>query len=257
MTTLSYPQGKSYGPIWTCIYCGDDKTPEALTKEHIIPKGLNGTITLLKSSCTKCNEVTRDIETFCLDKMFIDTRTHLGLKSSKEKRPPLKIWFDDQDGTARWEEVERSDHPLAFFTFNFSRAGILTGREPNLDPNIEGQIVATPFFAERFAKLNPGASLHFTGDTDLLARMLAKMAHAFSVATHGYKGKKHLLPDLILGKSNDLFHYLGGTMETRKIDSETLHSISAKKIDDYVIVYITLFAYLSGPTYEIVAARYV
>jgi hypothetical protein len=50
--------------IGCCIYCGS-KGP-GLTKEHVIPAGLNGNVTLLKASCLGCADITKRFENHML-----------------------------------------------------------------------------------------------------------------------------------------------------------------------------------------------
>ncbi|RNJ49284.1 HNH endonuclease [Methylocystis hirsuta] len=256
MATLNYPEGKSFAPVWKCIYCGEDATPESLTKEHIIPKALNGTITLPKSSCRKCACITRDFENFCLSKTFIDARTMLGLKTSKKKRPPLKIWNIDSNGREIWREADTSDHPLIFPTLDLGRAGILIGRDQFVDPPMRSQLIMPPTSVERFAKLKNRDNIRFMIGHNEYAKMLAKIAHAFAIANLGLSSNKYFLADYITGKNNNIFHYVGTAVERQSLSEKTLHALSISDVGQYVVVYVTLFYYLGGPTYEIVAAQH-
>jgi hypothetical protein len=83
---LTYPESRTFEPDGRCIYCGTDSDPGALQREHIIPYGLNGTLILPRASCPDCSKVTGALETFCLQHMFIDARTHLGLASRSHRR---------------------------------------------------------------------------------------------------------------------------------------------------------------------------
>lgn len=51
-------QGKRYGPVGECIYCGSDGGADGLRSEHVIPFSLGGNTELLVASCRKCEGVT-------------------------------------------------------------------------------------------------------------------------------------------------------------------------------------------------------
>lgn len=238
MSKLNYPEGQSYEPVWKCIYCGDNTSPEKLTKEHIIPKALNGTMTLPKSSCKRCAEITRDFEDFCLNHMFIDARTMLGLKTSKKKRPPLKIWNEDYHGKESWREIGPERHPLIFAGFDIGRPGIIVGRSHNIDPPMTMRIIAPGPAFEKIALLNPGEGVRFKIDTECYAKMLAKIAHSFAVANYRLDDYTYFLHDHILGSKRNIFHYLGNAEFRPNKSTETLHHISSHENGDYIIVYL-------------------
>lgn len=65
--------------IGKCIYCG--RTDGPLSREHIIPKGLNGEWTLIEASCEYCREITSRFERDFLKKAFGPARIALGMRS--------------------------------------------------------------------------------------------------------------------------------------------------------------------------------
>jgi hypothetical protein len=62
--------GRRYAPAGFCIYCGARGPSVALGQEHIVPKGLGGTLILPDASCRDCEKITGAIEQQCLRRMF-------------------------------------------------------------------------------------------------------------------------------------------------------------------------------------------
>lgn len=264
MTAFAYPERKSYGPVGRCIYCEPDARPDhdTLQREHIVPYGLNGNVVLPRASCPSCAKVTGGVESFCLRQMFIEARTHLGLatrghRRNKKPRPPLRVKHDEPSNPfQRWQELPAEDHPFALMTLDFSPAGLLSGRAPGADPpEIRGCLIPSPGFAERFSKLPLTASTSYKVDTDLYARMLAKIAHSYAVAEYGYVAFDPFLPRIILGKSNDIFHYVSGLRGEALRPRPILHSIEVQERQSLVVALVWLFAFMGAPAYEIAIGR--
>jgi hypothetical protein len=260
MTKLVYPAGHSYDPPGQCIYCRDKSNPEILTREHIMPFALNGTLVIPKASCPKCSEITSKVETFCLQKMFIDARTHLGLASRSERRkkkprPSLRVGHIGPSNEIEWwQELTAGKHPFALLSFEFGPAGILSRQPPNSTPSIQMCFTPAPGFAERFGQLAPNASTRYIVDTDLFARMLAKIAHSFAVGNLGITAFDPFLTGVILGSDRDIFRYVGGAGGGSE-KNPNLHSIRLNVENGMVVVYIRLFAALDAPAYLIAVGR--
>src|SRR5215203_5373988 len=78
-----------YRNVGRCIYCTSHKG--SLTKEHIIAKALNGTITLAGSSCQQCQRITRALEDFCFNEMMRPFRLKVGFRTSHPKHMPVAV----------------------------------------------------------------------------------------------------------------------------------------------------------------------
>ena len=70
--------------IGRCIYCpaeqyNPDDADAPFGEEHIIPRGLGGKRVLKEASCLKCEGITSQIETQCIDFMVSHGRAELGL----------------------------------------------------------------------------------------------------------------------------------------------------------------------------------
>lgn len=265
MTILNLPENKTYEPVGKCIYCGDASNPDLLTREHILPLGLSldGTHVLPKASCPNCSRTTSAIETFCLQRMFIDARTHLGLKSrahrrNKKGRPPLRVGHLGTDGEVkRWQELTSGKHPFALYTLAFPPAGILAGRPPDAQIQMQICVCPSPAFAERMSDLPTDVAVYGIVDAGALARMLAKIAHAITVANYGLGSFRPFLPEVILQEKN-VFHYVGGAPIDSTRRTDVLHSVAVEEQQNgLIIVYLRLFTILGAPAYRIVVGSIV
>jgi hypothetical protein len=259
---LTHPEGRAYDPVGRCIYCGDGTDPAALQREHVIPYGLNGTLLLPKASCSDCAEVTKKLEGFCLQRMLIDARTHLGLASrsrrrNKQERPLPKIGLIGPSGEAEiWQELPIKDHPFALSTLEFSPPGILFKSQADASPNMQFRLIMSPQFAQRFSKLPKNAAVYYRVDAFVYARMLAKISHAFAVGERGLGAFDPYLPEIILGRSDDVFRFVGGAIAGTQTAPDTLHRLSLEDWDSGLLtVYLRLFAFMDGPAYQIVVGK--
>ncbi len=91
--------------VGCCIYCG---TTNDLTREHATPRGLAGTHTLLKASCRKCANITRDIETKILRGPLYSYRRYKGYRMTEPKKfPKLSEYLvRERDGFFRLKQLD-------------------------------------------------------------------------------------------------------------------------------------------------------
>src|SRR5438105_2660009 len=62
-TVISFRETPEYHDSFgKCIYCGSTGGEGGLTKEHIVPYALDGSIVLRGASCAKCQKETKEIE---------------------------------------------------------------------------------------------------------------------------------------------------------------------------------------------------
>jgi len=246
---------KTFGPIGRCIYCGAKDL--ALQREHIIPYGLSGDMILLNASCANCARITGAVERDCLQKIFKDARIHLGLKSrghrrNKKPRPPLQIVGDNQIPSA----VSIDRHPLAFGAPLYPPPGVLVNRDPREHLLIDCKVIMSDEFNARFKLLPPKTWIQFSFAGNLVARMLAKIAHSYAVASYGIDSFNHLLPQTILGRQSVPLHYVGCAISYSSDPAASLHEITISKAPPWILVHVRLFAQMKNtPTYLIVTGR--
>lgn len=221
------PLQRQFPLVGHCIYCGSDGGGlDGLTREHIFPKSLGGTLTLLKSSCYPCAEITRDFEHTCARKMFGKFRIIFNLPTGHKKKRPTELDLElEIDGKPETIEVPIEDYPTVPILFPvFLPPGILRGVDPT---NVFGGMEvypAMPFLPDNDARLKrirerigKLAQVKWSSEIHLgpFTRMLAKIAHSHAVAEFGPDSFEPFLPDIILGRSEHISHFVGCIKELR------------------------------------------
>jgi hypothetical protein len=94
------------------------------------------------------------------------------------------------------------------------------------------------------------------------ARMLAKTAHAATVALIGRESFIPLLPEVIVGGSPFVSHLIGSPIGDTKlmlgvqdIRRSNLHEVGVGREQDLLIAYVALFARLGFHPYQVVVGR--
>jgi len=99
-----------------------------------------------------------------------------------------------------------------------------------------------------------------TFNNHVFCQMLAKIAHSYTVAEWGIHSFRPLLLDLILGRTETAFHWVGGDMTVTRPDPSGLHRMQLKREvllrTEYVIAYIALFCLFGAPEYRIVVGTW-
>jgi HNH endonuclease len=253
-----------YPAVGKCIYCGS--TSGSLTAEHIIPSGLGGVDRILAASCKSCERVTgQEIERPCLRRMLLSPRTHWKIKSTHPKERPteLNIGIGTPTVNFEWKAVPIHEHPLIFMMPAFAEPGLLRGIAPTrsfettrlwayIDEQAQGRLEHQGETARVYQPFSP----------DKFCRMIAKIAHCQAVASFGVDAFDALLPGLILGRTEIISHYVGGSPYTQDATipsgpvTEVTHEmrlrerISVKGDRRLVSAVIRLFANLNAPAYE-------
>ena len=226
-------------PIGRCIYCGFTSTePSDLTREHILPKGLGGTDTLLKATCSKCALITSETERVFIRETLWVLRSLAGHKSGM-RLPDTK---------------HVAVLPVLLPPSLLKGAGAPrneTFRLQVLTAGVEGTIPGPVEIRKS----------KFTVAPTNFSQVLAKIAHGYCVKRFGCDSFEPFLPKIILGKVThppDIWKYVGGA-ETDCKDSN-VHFVSIQEIDAYgdrlLSVHIKLFAQLPIPSYHVIAGRF-
>lgn len=262
----------TFDPVGKCIYCG---SVDGLTNEHIVPKALNGTIILPKSSCTTCAAITSKFERTIAQQMYGIMRNKRDYKSRRKKERPQKMpaSYLTSKGVIKSIDLNLANYPDFNLIPSLPPPGILT-KSPLTEMNPEMQIStvgdpneianAISLIENESGNKNIKLSLshHFAwGD---FSRLLAKIAHGYLVAFVGQEGYIPLLPDLILGRSPYLAHYIGGIdggpvhMMTYWLSLVILPSPDTGYIaedEGYLAVYIQLLGGIPMPMYQVIAGK--
>jgi hypothetical protein len=222
-----------FNPVGTCIYCGKT-APSPLTLEHILPQGLGGGLILPKSSCEPCRKITQKIEETCLRNILLPYRLRVGL---------VQHLHEISDA------AKRSDDDLILPVLRHM-PGIIAGRPP-------GAPISHYFY---LATNNPNPRTPKTYDLFGYFRMIAKIAHAFTVSQIGIDGFDPALPQIIIGNAVQLTSYLIGAAndEVPTRSNALSHQLGLGVItwgNDYLAcVRMRLFAFHDrSPAYNVIA----
>lgn len=263
---------KSYRPVEKCIYCG---ATTGLSTEHIIPYGLGGRWVLPRSSCAACAKITGAFEGTCQRTILGPLRMHYNLPTRRPReRPatlPLKVKIRPNDD---WSvmQVDRNICPFLVLFPILGPPDEVTGSrtEPERGAKAKTFWIRAASFSDGIVPSDPTAYLHYlckklkiasveptaTFTVPEFFRMLAKIAHAYTVAEMGIDGfTPFLLPAILHNDLDDCVQYIGGTAGNEPL-SRLTHEISyASHVErpELVVVRIRLFAVLDTPTYIVAA----
>jgi hypothetical protein len=249
--------GKSLAPVGRCIYCGYTEPP--LSKEHIIPFSLGGNLILPAASCEKCARITSDFEKICARGMLGQFRVRADIPTRHPEQRPSEFSpeITRADGTTEIITIPAKEYPVACVGLLLPVAGILVGRRPG--PTEIKCLVKLPM-DDLKRVLNPGDAMDGPPvNLPAYGKLLAKIAHTFTVAKIGIDSFKHVLPDLILGKSRTFLHYIGGEPDNDKVPETegyghklVLGHVRGTRL---IFVSIRLFASIGMPRYIVIAGE--
>lgn len=245
-------------PVGSCIYCGATGEEVDLTKEHVIPLALGGRYILPKSSCKDCATITGRFEARVLRGGLRGIREHLKLESRTKKRPTELPLFDVNGEEGRTEKVAVEDYPALVILPHYR--GPTIGNFPNRLISAVEPWYYVPPLALRTLKEKYGIESWSTNamDSASFARMLAKIAHGFAVATHGLDSFVQFLPEIILDDSPTKLHQFVGTMSagSEVTGNDLSHHVrvvgETTNEGRYLTCHIRLFEKFGSPSYRVV-----
>lgn len=218
---IKAPQTLRVAPVGSCIYCGTSEG--RLTEEHIIPKGLGGTLVLPQASCDACARVTSQFEMRVLRGFMDRGRQAMGIKGRKThkraaagKLTQTLIQADESlvKLEVPWDEGLKIMHLPVFLPPRF-----LDPQRPP-DPGtekLEVMALDTIHFGLENGKLvreSQAQGVRFDDRMDVWAfvRLLAKIAHGYHVAVNGaFPLRESPLLPIILGQRLDAINWIGNT----------------------------------------------
>ncbi|MGZ5817880.1 MAG: HNH endonuclease, partial [Burkholderiaceae bacterium] len=205
---------KNYQGFGRCIYCTQVFPTNELTREHIVPLALNGTLVIENAACKPCQ--TRSNESYenaALQANFLVPRLLLELKRRKKKvekhLPLVAIGNVANDATAIFDlELDLAQYPPYIPFLRLKLPGRLEGIER--DGNLSE--VRTQFVPIQKASSVPlsGITTRTKLDHTAFGLTVAKIAFCFAIAERGLEAiDLSELRDLLLGKRSDLYNYVG------------------------------------------------
>jgi hypothetical protein len=236
-------------PLDRCMYCLAG-TP-ARTEEHLIPRALGGRATLRDAVCEPCRRVTGRLEQATLDREFAVPRTLLALKRRRARgQGPARLPAVAIAGEGVADDLTPETFPRTFWLPAFEPAGLLASvardRAPvRIDP-VECRLdLGTP---RRHAIAAPPPV-----DARAYAWSLAKWAYSLAVAQRGLQCcDTQALRDLMLGRREDVFAFVGTPSPREAPPREWLHDFELRAAGRWLTVRLALFASAGMAPYEVV-----
>ena len=264
MTSAAHPArfpypSKVYAPLDRCLYCAET---ENLSKEHIIPLGFGGELVVPRASCTVHQKATCKVEDFVLRKYLCALRSHLGLPSRNPLHRPDGYMLKLRRGAHSWKrKVKLADHPgLVRFMMFVDPPGRILDRARQQETwsvcFIDAQIF--PDVAARLARLGAdGFEDKVTINAMSIARMIAKIGHAFAVAELGFDAFEELyVAHLIGADAQDWNYWVGGYDRGRDLQPRELHELRfLRRRNELSVIVHLLVPYCPRYCYEVIVGR--
>lgn len=257
------------GPVGQCIYCRRAPPEVTLSGEHIIADGLGGDLILPEASCEHCARVTCRSEGLFLREMVRDARGTVGLKARKKRAKQEQEFLKEIAGEEQKLSIPYTpDNPAIFVSFvTGSPPGILLGGDADFTCDLRATFAMPANFLDRarekfglgkfrlLSRYHPG----------IAGQVLAKTAHAFTVAQLGIDGFEPLLCDFIRARDPAFPAYLIGAEERPATADGTIHEVTLRedkypkpfpKLGVYIpqpilLVKMRLFAMMGGPSFTV------
>jgi hypothetical protein len=161
-------------------------------------------------------------------------------------------------------KVPLADHPAPVFFYIFSQARIFTGMPKDTEASSwTATMIGDPKEAEELSRKYPDfdGRYRINAKPHEFARLLAKIAYSYVVAEYGLDGFTPFVIDLILGKSDEYFLYVGGSLDIPQPVPNGGHHFSISilgcpKKRGWLIVEVRLFSGSTGlPKYHVVVGE--
>jgi hypothetical protein len=247
-------------PVNVCIYCFDTDISN-LTDEHIVPFCLNGNLILPKSSCKNCQKIINGIESK-IAKFYGTIRLRENMQTRNANKIPKTITLMSYNG-----EIQLSKFHMwgVALHIKFKPPRILFNDDSNcnwIGTKLDVINYANPNL-ELINKIYGVTSLTYktpNPDFDLIAKQIAKIAHAYAVSIFGLDNITYYLPELILKKeSSELCKYVGSVDETRPANN-SFHELKYEVINHngkkYIVVIVRLFSFTGSPDFQVVVGEF-
>lgn len=245
---------ETFEPVGACIYCG--ATNCRLSDEHIVPFSLNGTLVLPSASCETCADVTKRFEQTVARSMYGTLRIKHGFRTRRKKDRPssFAVIEIDETGIETEKHIPVSLLPTTYWALELPLPGILTGAPKSaMNPEMKVQLKADLKELEAAQQTLGAGSFEISVVMKWgpFCRLLAKIGHCYAMAVLRGKGYQPLLPDIILGRSEFLSHYVGGA-SSEVPDSDLWLELVSFGESIYVTVGIVLLGRERLPPYQVV-----
>lgn len=214
-----------------CIYCGSRSN---LTKEHVIPYGLNGTATIANGSCEECQKVTHKFEAAILRGELQNLRYRLQM-SSRSKHKSVK-------------PDPRSEEASAIRAFPIYPLPNYLGDRPGNGLKVERMQIVADDRGEL-----AGRRVEHTMRPVEFAKMVAKIAYCYAWSSKLIQvvDSASDLINAFMTDSGELGRFVGTRRPPFKKFPGSQHILKYGCISDRRVVYVDvqLFSDKGAPTY--------
>lgn len=255
-----------YPPLKQCMYCfkiEPDIGKERFGDEHIIPLALGGNLILKESSCDHCaGIINKEIETPVLFKEWKLMRVKRDFPSrSKRKTQPKKVKLFTRTGKKFTVPLIDYSTPVPAYKFIAPR---MLSNSPEFDNNkcwtmsIYTSHDEEMLMKEKYPQWDE--THRIVAKPYEFARLLAKIAHGRAVSEYGLEGFRPLGLEVILGRSDDYFNTVGGSLETEPAIEGDDHILDLSILFKsptlaLLIAEIRLFSQIDSPKYKVVTGE--
>jgi len=253
-----------YPAVGRCIYCGAtryDKDSATLKPEHIVPLGIYGQEYLPEASCKSCERVTGRWEQIWQRGNIDPVRQVFGLqdkrrqrKREKEGKTSMPVYHRKGHTMIPWQDYPATP---AFPILGAPR--LFNPMPPFPKPDYRYNLLQDQMRG-MFTKYNMREFTTLKLDTWAFMRVLAKIAHAYTVAILTLDRFMPLLPNYIIGDNDGARHFYVGSDMNIEPQTDLLHDLKFESATveqwEFIVVRIRLFANLGMPTYRVVSGLY-
>lgn len=253
--------------IGRCIYCGTSEGP--LTKEHVIPRGLNGEFVLQEACCNACKKAIDLFETKVLRNTLRPSRAHMGLRTYGRNGLPREFpEIIERNGCEETVNMSVDEMmsvipsldmgPPAYLHKVPHAKGLQTGMAQALATVLHPRVDRHEKFRKhRAAKISTDVMI-FPKD---FVRMIAKIAYGYAVGRCGLDNIEEIFVLRgILTEPEDLVNWVGGDggrlydkeEQSDKNGNEPLHWVNLTLRGRAIIARVRLFAPYNVPEYIVV-----
>jgi hypothetical protein len=215
-----------------------------------------------KASCEKHREATSRVEDFILRRYLCALRSHLGLPSRNPQYRPDGYELTLRRAGHCWtRKVLLADHPgFVRFMMFVDPPGKVAGCGPVQETwsvrFVDAEIF--PDIAARLARLGADSfEDKVTINGMALARLIAKIGHAFAVAELGFDAFEELyVAHLVTATALDWNYWVGGFDRGRDVAPRELHELRfLRRGEDLSVIVHLLVPYCLQYAYEVIVGR--
>lgn len=249
--------------VGRCIYCG---AAADLSREHIVPEGLNGEWTLHKASCPRCRDVTSRFETDVLKNAFGCVRVSLNMRTKHPENRPRQLPVRVKRGRAECDLfIDVADYPTIMNSPVFDPPGSVPIAQGGMRIRRENGVwirqVAGPPLAEVLQGIARKNGYDYVGlrlgyQPICFGRAIAKIAYGLAVLQLGLDaiGEAYVVP-AILGNTVDLARWVGCDTTPAILPTTGLHAFQVEVRSGEIHVFVRLFAQFEAPEYHVIVGQ--